>query len=74
MKETLKEFRVKLHVVYFVVLEGTKVKNLTTHCGQVAEFKFESKIKPLMVIWPSLSSLEGCSRSWQKLIEALSAK
>ena len=47
---TSKEF--KLHTVYFGTLEHIKPSQLV---GQAAEFRFESKFKPLPVIWQSLS-------------------
>ena len=45
----LKEF--ELHTIYFGASQ--QIKPLQP-VGQAAEFKFESKLKPLQVIWQSL--------------------
>ena len=55
----------KLHTVCAVISEAIKLLQL---CGQVAEFKFESKFEPLPVIWESLRRL------FQKVIEGLEGK
>ena len=52
LKKTKKEF--KLHTVYAVISEAIKRLQLV---GQAAEFKFESKFKPLLVIWQFLPRL-----------------
>ena len=57
--------RIQLHTVYTVILEETKPIQLV---AQDAEFKFESKFKPLPVIWQSLGRL------FQKVIEGLEEK
>ena len=41
----------KLHTVYAVISEALKPLQLV---GQAAQFKFESKLEPLPVIWQSL--------------------
>ena len=40
----------KLHTIYFVISEQIKPLQLV---GQAAEFKFETKVEPLLVIWQS---------------------
>ena len=59
----IKEF--KLHTVYAVISEAIKPVQLV---GQATEFKFESKFKPLLVIWQSLRRL------FQKIIEGFDCK
>ena len=48
-----------------MILEAIKPLQLV---GQVAEFKFESKFEPMLVIWQSLQRL------FQKVIEGLEGK
>ena len=55
----------KLHTVYVVILDAIKPLQLV---GKAAQFKFESKFKPLQVIWQSLRRL------FQKVIESLEGK
>ena len=59
----LKEF--KLHTVYAVISEAMKPLQLV---GHAAEFKFESKLEPLLVI------LQSLRRLFQKVIKGLESK
>ena len=69
IQRTWEEF--KLHTNYFGVSENIKPL-LVKPIDQAAEFKFESRFKPLQIFWQSLP--QACRRLSQKSIEDFDCK